>query len=70
MFFVGDYIPAYAVLRRGVLPCSPADAAAEIREICTYVSPYAGGQGCVRDVIEQVLRAQNVWMTDATAFGW
>ena len=70
VLYMGDDIPDYEVLRRCGLPCCPADAAPEIREICTYVSPYAGGQGCVRDVIEQVLRAQNVWMTDATAFGW
>ncbi len=51
------------------IPC-PADAADEIKGISLYVSHAAGGCGCVRDVVEQVLRAQGLWMSDETAFGW
>ncbi|MEE1316866.1 MAG: 3-deoxy-D-manno-octulosonate 8-phosphate phosphatase, partial [Prevotella sp.] len=39
-------------------------------DISVYVSPYDGGSGCVRDVIEQVLRAQGVWLADNTSFDW
>ncbi len=70
VIYMGDDIPDYEVMRRCGCPCCPADAAAEIREISTYVSPYAGGQGCVRDVLEQVMRAQGKWMANAEAFGW
>ncbi len=70
VLYMGDDIPDYEVMQRCGCPCCPADAAAEIREIATYVSPLNGGYGCVRDVVEQVLRAQGKWMGDSTAFGW
>ena len=47
-----------------------ADAAPEIREISRYVSHRNGGYGCVRDVIEQVLKAQGKWMANKEAFSW
>lgn len=70
VLYMGDDIPDYEVMRRCGLPVCPADAAPEIREISKYVSHAAGGCGCVRDVVEQVLRAQGHWMTSAAAFGW
>ena len=70
VIFMGDDIPDYEVMKRCGCPCCPSDAAVEIKEISTYVSPYQGGYGCGRDVIEQVLRAQGKWMADRRAFGW
>lgn len=70
VLYMGDDIPDYEVMRRCGCACCPADAAEEIKQIATYVSPREGGMGCARDVIEQVLRAQGKWMTDAEAFGW
>lgn len=70
VLYMGDDIPDYEVMKRVGLPCCPADAATEIREISTYVSPYNGGAGCGRDVIEQVLKAKELWMSTAKAFGW
>jgi 3-deoxy-D-manno-octulosonate 8-phosphate phosphatase (KDO 8-P phosphatase) len=69
ILYMGDDIPDYEVMQRVALPVCPADAASEIREVCRYVSPYKGGEGCARDVIEQVLKAQGLWMADH-AFGW
>lgn len=67
--YVGDDIPDLPVMRRvGVAAC-PADAAPEIREICHFISDRPGGRGCVRDVIEQTLKAQGKWMT-ADAYSW
>jgi 3-deoxy-D-manno-octulosonate 8-phosphate phosphatase (KDO 8-P phosphatase) len=43
------------------LPTCPADAAEEIKAISAYISPVKGGQGCVRDVIEKVLKVQGLW---------
>ena len=60
----------FEVMKECGLPVCPADAAAEIKAIATYVSHLPGGCGCVRDVIEQVLKAQNHWMSSARAFGW
>lgn len=70
VLYMGDDIPDLEVLRACGCPCCPADAAPEVREACLYVSHAAGGEGCARDVIEQVLRAQGLWMSDAEAFGW
>lgn len=68
--FMGDDIPDMEVMRRAGLSAAPADACADILEIATYVSPCAGGMGCARDLIEQVLRARGDWMKDRHAFGW
>lgn len=70
VLYMGDDIPDYEVMTYCGCPCAPKDAAPEIKSIATYISPIAGGMGCVRDVIEQVLKAQNLWMNDAKAFGW
>lgn len=68
--YMGDDIPDYQIMSRVGCPCCPADACPEIKGISIYVSQKKGGQGCVRDVIEQVLRAQGKWLSDAKAFGW
>ena len=54
--YVGDDIPDYEILRQCGLPCCPADAAPEIKAICTYISHKEGGKGCVRDILEQILK--------------
>lgn len=61
VLFMGDDIPDLLAMRRSGVPCCPYDAAPEIREMCVYVSPKKGGEGCVRDVIEQVMRLQGKW---------
>jgi 3-deoxy-D-manno-octulosonate 8-phosphate phosphatase (KDO 8-P phosphatase) len=67
--YVGDDIPDLKVMQHvGVAAC-PADAAPEIRQMCHFVSDCPGGRGCVRDIIEQTLKAQGKWMT-AEAYSW
>lgn len=70
VLYMGDDIPDYEVMQVVGLPVCPADAAPEVKAISKYVSPFLGGCGAARDVIEQVLRAQGKWMSTATAFGW
>ena len=70
VLYMGDDIPDYEVMKLVGLPCCPRDAAPEIRDISLYVSHKDGGQGCVRDVVEQVLKAQGKWMADKKAFSW
>ncbi len=70
VLYMGDDIPDLQVMRLCGLPCCPADAAAEIKEGATYISHRKGGDGCVRDVVEQVLKAQGKWMSHQDAFGW
>jgi 3-deoxy-D-manno-octulosonate 8-phosphate phosphatase (KDO 8-P phosphatase) len=69
VLFMGDDIPDYEVMKEAGLPVCPADADSEIRQVASYVSDKKGGEGCVRDVIEQVLRLHNEWM-DTDAFTW
>ena len=70
IMYMGDDIPDYEVMQMCGLPCCPADAAHEIKSLSKYISPICGGEGCARDVIEQIMRAQGKWMDEANAFGW
>ena len=70
VLYMGDDIPDYKVMQQVGIPCCPRDAAPEIREISLYISHHDGGCGCVRDVIEQVMKAQGKWMADDRAFIW
>src|ERR1700743_1129238 len=69
VLYMGDDIPDLEVMKFVGLPVCPADAVEEIKAICKYVSPYEGGKGCVRDVIEKVLKVQDNWMKKE-AYSW
>ena len=61
VMYMGDDIPDYAIMKQvGVATC-PADAAQEIKEIAHYISHFKGGDGCVRDIIEQTMRLHGKW---------
>jgi 3-deoxy-D-manno-octulosonate 8-phosphate phosphatase (KDO 8-P phosphatase) len=62
ILYMGDDIPDYNIMTKVGLPVCPNDAATEIKEISAYISHRNGGEGCVRDVIEQVLRSQEKWI--------
>ena len=62
VLFMGDDIPDLAVMKMVGLPCCPQNAVPEIKEICKYISHRKGGEGCVRDIIEQVLKVQEKWL--------
>ena len=59
--FMGDDIPDIEVMKACGLPCAPLDAVPEVQQVAHYISPYAGGKGCVRDVVEQTLRLHGKW---------
>lgn len=61
LLYMGDDIPDYFCMKIAGVAACPADAALEIKEIASYISPYAGGHGCVRDVIEKVLKLNHKW---------
>mgnify|MGYP001059473533 CR=1 FL=1 len=67
--YMGDDIPDYEVMLRAGMPACPADASEEIKAISKYISHYKGGEGCVRDIIEQVLKVQGKWMNE-DAYEW
>lgn len=61
ILFMGDDIPDYEPMQLVGMPCAPADAAPEIKQLSKYISLVAGGQGCVRDVVEKVLKLNDHW---------
>lgn len=60
--YMGDDLPDLQILQKVGLATCPADAVAEIRMTVDYISPLAGGSGCVRDVVEKVLKVQDKWV--------
>ncbi|MCM1331661.1 MAG: HAD hydrolase family protein [Bacteroides sp.] len=70
--FVGDDLPDYESMEYAGLSVAPADAADEIKEIATYISPVNGGYGVARDILEEIMKAQDNWATSKKekAFGW
>ena len=61
ILFMGDDIPDYTCMRIAGIGACPTDAATEIKEVASYISPFRGGSGCVRDVIEKVLKLHSKW---------
>lgn len=69
MAYIGDDVPDVPVMHRVGLAVAPADAVPEVKAVAHYISPYDGGYGVVRDLIEQTMKAQGVW-GDSEGFGW
>ena len=69
VLYMGDDIPDLGVMKHVGLPVCPADAVEEIKAVSKYISPYSGGKGCARDVIEKVLKMQGKWMNEE-AYSW
>jgi 3-deoxy-D-manno-octulosonate 8-phosphate phosphatase (KDO 8-P phosphatase) len=66
IIYMGDDLPDYQPMMNAGLAACPKDAAPEIKAISAYVSERKGGEGCARDIIEQVMRAQNTWINPET----
>ncbi|MFW5777638.1 MAG: KdsC family phosphatase [Bacteroidota bacterium] len=69
ILYMGDDIPDYEVMKEVGVACCPADAAQEIKDVSHYISPLPGGKGCVRDVLEQVMKVQGKWFHE-DGFNW
>lgn len=67
---MGDDIPDLRILRHAGLSACPYDASAEVRAEAAYISRFTGGYGCVRDLIEQTLRASGLWLSDEGSLLW
>lgn len=61
ILYMGDDLPDLEAMKLASLPTCPADAAPEIKSVSHYISPFKGGEGCVRDVIEKVLKLNDHW---------
>lgn len=64
ILFMGDDLPDIPALSMAGIGCCPADAIPEVRSVSKYISSMSGGYGCVRDVIEKVLKFNNNWYFD------
>jgi len=64
VLFMGDDIPDYPAMQEVGLPCCPSDAVPEIKSISKYIAAMPGGKGCVREVIEKVLKLNGQWDLD------
>jgi len=69
VLFMGDDIPDLQVMQAVGAPVCPSDADSEIKKVSIYISDKKGGEGCVRDIVEQVLRLHNKWL-ESDAYSW
>jgi len=68
VLYMGDDLIDFKVMSIVGFPCSPNDAVQEIKKISLYISEKKGGDGCARDVIEQVMRAQDTWINEKSYY--
>ncbi len=64
ILFMGDDLVDLPVMEKIGIPTCPIDAVNEIKAVSKYISDKKGGEGCVRDIIEQVMRAQENWQNE------
>jgi 3-deoxy-D-manno-octulosonate 8-phosphate phosphatase (KDO 8-P phosphatase) len=66
VLFMGDDLPDLGLLSKAGLAACPADAVAEVQQVAHFISSYEGGKGCVREVIEKVLKLNGHWNFDVS----
>lgn len=67
VLYMGDDLPDIPPMKVVALPSSPQNAVAEVKAISAYVSHKNGGEGCVRDIVEQVLKVRGDWNDNYSA---
>lgn len=65
VLFIGDDMPDLKALQFSGLACCPLDAADEVKALSDYISPQPGGKGCVREIIEKVMKLKGDWDTES-----
>lgn len=70
VMYAGDDVPDLECMHFVGLPVAPADASTDAIEAALYITRCNGGHGVARDIIEQVMRAQGLWLHDSTALTW
>ena len=61
IIYMGDDMPDIKVMQLCGIAACPQDAVQEVKKISSYISPFSGGEGCVRDIIEQIMRLHKKW---------
>lgn len=59
--YMGDDLPDLTAMKACLLSACPADAVWEVRDAAGFISQFKGGEGCVRELIEQCLKIQGKW---------
>ena len=59
--YVGDDLTDLPIMKRAGLAAAPPDSRREALEAAHFVTHAGGGRGCVRDVIELLLKSQQRW---------
>jgi len=67
ILYIGDDVPDIPVMKKVGVSCCPADAVSDVKAMADYISHKKGGEGCVREIIEQVLRVQGQWSLEIGA---
>ena len=67
ILYMGDDVPDILVMEQVAVAACPNDAVSDVKEIANYISHKKGGEGCVREIIEQTLRVQGKWLTNIGA---
>ena len=68
VLYMGDDLVDYQIMKEVGIPVCPLDAVSEIKEISSYISDKKGGDGCARDIIEQVMKSQSTWINKHSYF--
>jgi 3-deoxy-D-manno-octulosonate 8-phosphate phosphatase (KDO 8-P phosphatase) len=67
VLYMGDDMPDIPPMKIVAVATSPQNAVQEVKAISDYVSHKNGGDGCVRDIIEQVLKVRGDWNDNFSA---
>lgn len=59
--FIGDDLIDLPILKRAGFSCCVANASEDIKPTVDYVTKREGGRGAVREVIDLVLKGQDLW---------
>ncbi len=62
--YMGDDMPDLPLIQQVGLGCCPKDAAVDIKDSAKYISPNNGGEACVRELIERIMKIQNTWFNE------
>lgn len=66
VLFMGDDIPDLEAFEICGVSACPADAVSELIQRADYIAIKTGGNGCVREIIEKVLKVQGKWHLNNT----
>ena len=67
ILYMGDDMPDIEVMEQVAVAACPQDAVADVKAVSNYISHKKGGEGCVRDIVEQTLRVQGKWLKNIGA---